>query len=326
LRQAVEITKLVEYATNASDKAIANAAKRNIADAMKQLRRDMDASLMTAGNGVFGVISAVNGSTLTFQDAGFGARLIRNQQNLQVYDTTLTTNRGEFVAGSVFQSLGGPQTCVASAVPANTVATDVVVPDGLSGAQPVFIYGIPYHHNTSTAGTWLGISRTNPYAVANGVNANNAALTLPPLRLAFNQIRQALGDAALGSLLWHGHPAQVAAYEELGLVISEIEKGGSDQTLELLFKNKTIGGVRIKENIHADITRLDLMNLETWGRVEWTPIDFYEVGGQTVFPIYGVSGGIAAAYITYLVTGVQFFVDNPRAISSVTSLATPAGY
>ncbi|MGH9491421.1 MAG: hypothetical protein ACRD17_12990, partial [Terriglobales bacterium] len=123
-----------------------------------------------------------------------------------------------------------------------------------------------------------------------------------------------------------GHPAQVAAYEELGLVISEIEKGGSDQTLELLFKNKTIGGVRIKENIHADITRLDLMNLETWGRVEWTPIDFYEVGGQTVFPIYGVSGGIATAYITYLVTGVQFFVDNPRAISSVTSLATPAGY
>ena len=326
IRFAVEITKLVEYATDASDKAIENAAKRNVADAMKQFRHDLDASLQTAGNGVFGTVLGVAGNVLTLANTPFGARLLHENQNVQVYDTTLTTNRGTATITSVQKSLGGPQTITLSAVPAGTVATDVLVVDGVSGAQPTFIYGIPYHHNSSTAGTWMGISRANPYAVANGVNANNAALTLPPVRLAFNQIRQAIGVDALGSLLWHGHPAQVAAYEELGFVISEIEKGGANQDLDLLFRNKTIGGVKIKENIHADTTRLDLINLETWGRVEWLPIDFYEVGGTTVFPVYGASGGIAASYLFYLVTGIQFFIDNPRAVSSVTGLGLPSGY
>src|SRR6185312_877808 len=242
------------------------------------------------------------------------------------YDATLTTNRGTATISSVTKSLGGAQTITVNAVPGGTTATDVVVVDGVTGASPTFIYGIPYHHNTSTSGTWMGISRSNPYAVANSVNANGAALTLPPIRLAFNQIRQAIGVDSLGSLLWHGHPAQVAAYEELGFVISEIEKGGSNQDLDLLFRNKTMGGVKIKENVHADTTRLDLVNLETWGRVEWLPIDYYEVGGSTVFPVYGASGGIAASYLFYLVTGVQFFVDNPRAVSSVTGLALPSGY
>ncbi len=326
IRMAVEITKLVEYATDASDKAIENAAKRNVADAMKQFRHDLDAALQTAGNGVFGAVSAINGSTLTLTNTPYGARLLRENMSVQVYDSTLATNRGSAVISSVAKGLGQAQSIVVNAVPAGTVAGDQLVVDGVSGANPTFLYGIPYHHNTATAGTWMGISRANAYAVANGVNANNAALTLPPIRLAFNQIRQSLGLDSLGSLIWHGHPAQVAAYEELGFVISEIEKGGANQDLDLLFKNKTMGGVRVKENIHADTTRLDLINLETWGRVEWLPIDFYEIGGSTVFPVYGASGGLAASYLFYLVTGVQFFVDNPKAVSSVTNLALPAGY
>ncbi len=327
IRFAVEITKLVEYATDASDKAIENAAKRNVADAMKQFRRDLDASLQTAGNGVFAVVASVAGSVITLNNTPFGARLLRENQKVQVYDTTLTTNRGSCTIQSVNKGLGTAQTVTVDAVPAGTVGTDVLVVDGVSGASPTFLYGLPYHHNTATSGTWMGISRANPYAVANGVNANGAALTLPPIRLAFNQIRQAVGVDSLGSLVWHGHPSQVAAYEELGFVISEIEKGsGANQDLDLLFKNKTMGGVRIKENVHADTTRLDLINLETWGRVEWLPIDFYEIGGSTVFPVYGASGGLAASYLFYLVTGVQFFVDNPKAVSSVTNLGLPTGY
>lgn len=326
IRFAVEITKLVEYATDASDKAIEDAAKREVVNAMKQFRVMMDASLQTAGNGVFGTVTVVTGTTLTLSNTPFGARLLMQNQPVQIYDATLTTNRGGATISAISKGLGTTQTITLSALPGGTVATDLVVVDGVSGASPTFIYGIPYHQNTSTAGTWMGISRTNPYAVANGVNAASAALTLPPLRLAYNQVRQAVGADGLGNVMWHGHPSQVAAYEELGFVISEIEKTGGDQDLDLLFKNKTVGGVKIKENIHADTTRLDLINLETWGRVEWLPMDYYEVGGNTVFPVYGASGGIAASYLFYLVTGVQFFVDNPRALSTVSSLAIPAGY
>ena len=58
-RFAVEISKLVEYATNASEKAIENAAKREVANGMKQFRAFLDKLMQTGGNGVLGTISSV---------------------------------------------------------------------------------------------------------------------------------------------------------------------------------------------------------------------------------------------------------------------------
>ena len=55
-------------------------------------------------------------------------------------------------------------------------------------------------------------------------------------------------------------------------------------------------------------------------------IDYYEVGGQTVFPIYGTSGGLASAYIFYFDTGFQVFSDSPRSGSLIDNLARPTGY
>ena len=36
---------------------------------------------------------------------------------------------------------------------------DVIVHDGLSGAQPVSLFGIKYHQNVATTGTWLNLNR-----------------------------------------------------------------------------------------------------------------------------------------------------------------------
>src|SRR5438874_11893110 len=92
-RFAVEISKLVEYATNAREKAIENAAKREVANGMKQFRAFLDKVLQTAGNGVLGTISSISGTTLTMNTPP-GAALVYVGQTIQVYDTTLTTNRG----------------------------------------------------------------------------------------------------------------------------------------------------------------------------------------------------------------------------------------
>src|ERR1700680_1804070 len=64
-RFAVEITKLVEYATNAREKAIENSVKREIANGMKQFRAFLDKVIQTAGNGVLGSISAINTNTFS---------------------------------------------------------------------------------------------------------------------------------------------------------------------------------------------------------------------------------------------------------------------
>ena len=64
-RFAVEITKLVEYASNAREKAIENAVKREIANGMKQFRSFLDKVIQTGGQWRLGTISAINGSTFT---------------------------------------------------------------------------------------------------------------------------------------------------------------------------------------------------------------------------------------------------------------------
>src|SRR6204780_3554632 len=64
-RFAVEISKLVEYASNAKEKAIENATKREIANGMKQFRAFLDKVIQTGGNGVLGTISSVASTTLT---------------------------------------------------------------------------------------------------------------------------------------------------------------------------------------------------------------------------------------------------------------------
>src|SRR5262249_29552665 len=144
-----------------------------------------------------------------------------------IYNAALTTKRGEATINSnPVKGLGKTQTITIDADPGGS-NTDVILPSGLTGSSPTWVFGIPYHHNTATSGTWLGINRTNDYAVANGVNANAAAFSMPPFRLAINQIVQELGEEGLSSsLTWHTHPAALAGYEEYGLALQRLDRSG----------------------------------------------------------------------------------------------------
>lgn len=329
LRFAVEVTKIVEYATNTTEKAVADATKREVANGMKQFRRDIDCQLQTAGNGVCGTVSSVSGNVITMSSTPFGARLLRPNQKAQVYSSDLSTNRGSMTLSDAQSALGATPTITVDVVPPGTVANDVIVPDGLAGASPVGLYGIPYHHSNAATGTWMGIARSNVFTQAVLVDAKNGGLAIPQVRAAVDSIMQNLGieeEEAMNNLRWYGHRAQRAAYHEIAFSISMLSKSGGDQDVDLLFRSEKIGGIKPIWSIHADTTRLDLLNLDTWGRAEWKEIDYFEVGGDTVFPVYGNSGGLSASYLFYFVCGLQFFVDNPKAVSSIINLAVPSGY
>ncbi|MFZ0821262.1 MAG: hypothetical protein WAM91_14430 [Candidatus Acidiferrales bacterium] len=328
-RFAVEITKLVEYATNAREKAVENAAKREVANGMKQFRSFLDKLIQTAGNGVLGSIASISGSTFTM-NVPPGAALVYVGQTVQIYDATLTTNRGEcnVVASDPITA----QTITVDTPPTGTVATDLIVHDGLSGAQPVSLFGIKYHQNNATTGTWLNLNRaTYPTQLATPrVNAGNAALTPANVRLAINKVRKSLGINQVGKLIAYTSVEQEHAWENLGISISQIIKEGpqgSANDLDLLFTGrKTMSGVPIKSSVNADQTRVDFLDLSHWGRAVMKDIDFFEIGGQTVFPIYGASGGIAASYIFYFDVGLQLWDDSPRSGAFIDSLARPSGY
>ncbi len=333
-RFAIEITKLVEYATTGRERAIENAAKREVANGMKQFRAFLDKLMQTAGNGVLGTISSVAGSTFTMTVPS-GAALVYPGQTIQIYDTTLTTNRN--VAASVTTTVQSAdpittQQIVVDNVPTGTVATDVIVHDGLTGSQPVSLFGIKYHQNNATTGTWLNLNRaTYPIQLQTPrVNAGNAALTPSNVRLAINKVRKSLGINHVGKLIAYMAVEQEHAWENLGITVSQIIKeggGGNSNDLDLLFSGrKTMSGVPIKSSVNADQTRVDFLDLSHWGRAVLKDIDFYEVNGNTVFPIYGASGGIAASYIFYFDTAFQVWDDSPRTGAFIDTLARPSGY
>lgn len=330
LKHAVQWTKKAEWVTDDSRKAVLNTFRHLLATSMNDFRRNVESICMTDGTGTLGTISAVSTSggvdTYTLNTDGFGARLLRYGQKINVYDSTLATQRT--AAGEVkitFHDLVNKQVKVAAVSGATT--GDKLVISGVSGANPVSIYGVPYHASNASTGTWLGFDRsTTPEIRANAVNAAGS-LALPHGRLALNKIGDRLGmDNGFKPVAWM-HPCQKQAYEELGQLVSIIQKSAKDEALDLYFgDNMQLAGAPIKTSYSWDKTRIDFVLSEMWGRAEMHPAGFYEVDGRKIFELRGASGGVATSQIFYITSSFNLFVKNPVALSYIYGLTVPSGY
>ncbi len=282
-----------------------------------------------AGGGANPILLANNPAAQGFGGGAFGARLISPQQVVQVMSPSYAL-RGTCTVIGVANKLGGVQSITVDAVPAGTVAGDFIMVAGVAAGTPNFLFGIPYFHNTSTSGTYLGISRANSYVVANGVNANGAVITLPALRAAQNRVMQSLGAKALGGQFWHTHYSQAQAYEEMGFAKQQITMAdGKMPGFDGLTKNMSdimVAGRRVMQNNHADVTRWDLIDPGAWLKVVWgnTPQWFKNKSGQWVFQVMDPSSGNPTANeLCAYYDARQYAVDNPQAISSVTNCKIP---
>ncbi len=330
LAEAIEYTKLAQWATDDRRKAVIDAVRRLTAGCIVELRRQIDAQLQQPGTGVVGTIGVVATSggvdTYTLNSDGFGARLVRYDQVVQVYDATLATFRGKGVI--TMWDVEAKQISVTPAI-AGAIATDVLVTDGLvSPSSLPALYGVPYHHSNASTGTWLGFDRaTTPEIRANRVNAGSAALTLPLPRLAMNKIGNRVGiDNNFSCTAWM-HPAQIQAYEEIGQLVSIIQKQARDESLNMYFgDNMQMAGSPVKGHFNWKTTRIDFVVNSVWGRAEILPIGFYTSDGRRIFELRGPTGGVATADIFYMVVGFQTFVLNPAACAYIDALAVPSGY
>lgn len=326
----IEYTKLTQWSTDDERKAITNGVRRLTATALDELRRQLDSQMMQAGDGVIGVISvaatAAGVDTYTLGTDGFGARLMRFGQTIQVFDTTLATLRGSGVITK--WDVENKSIDVTPAI-AGVVATDKIVTNGITApASLPALFGVPYHHSNASSGTWLGFSRSaTPEIRSNRVNAASAALALPFPRLAINKIGNRVGlDNSFKPKAWM-HPAQVQAYEEIGQLVIQIHKSAKDEALDLYFgDNMQLAGAGVKQSFNWDKTRIDFVVDEVWGRGEILPIGFYKTDGRSIFEIRGPSGGVATAEIFYMVCGMQTFVSNPAGTAFIDTLAVPTGY
>jgi hypothetical protein len=325
----IEYTKLAQWSTDDDRKAIVNAVRRLTATAIDELRRQLDAQLMQSGNGVIGTVTtdtpAGGQNVIVCSTDGFGVRLMRYGQTVQIFDSTLATNRG-----SATITTWDVENKTVNLTPqiAGVTAGDLFVTAGISAPTSLpALYGVPYHDSNSTTGTWLGFARnTTPEVLSNRVNAASSALVLPFPRLAINKIGNRTGiDNDFSPNAWM-HPCQKQAYEEIGQLVSIIHKQAKDESLNMYFDSMQMAGAPVKTSFNWDKTRIDFITDDIWGRGEILPIGFYKTDGRSIFEIRAASGGVMAADIFYMVVGMQVFVSNPAATAYIDNLAVPSGY
>jgi len=336
-RHAIELTAEEIWATDDKRKAVINAFRDNLADAMKEFRRAVDVQCMTDGTGILGTITTVATSggvdTYTFTTDGFRAKLFRYGHKVNLFNSTLTTCRtgggSQNEPTITFVDLANSTIKVTPAV-TGAVAGDLIGTSGLQSTPPVGFLGVKYHNSNSSSGTWLGMDRAlNPEIRASRVNAASAALTLPLSRLAMNKIRDRIGNANKMKMTAWCHPAQDAAYEEAAQTVMHINKTSGNEDVNLYFgDNKRLAGCPMKLSDAWDRTRIDFIAGECWRRAEMHSADFYKnpENNNRLWETRGASGGVATAWNVYIVAMFNLYCNNPAGAAYIDNLAVPTGY
>jgi len=330
---AIQWNTKAQWGTDDGRKAVINLFKELMAKAMPEFRRQTESQCQTNGTGVLATITSASTTTITNDTIlcstdGYGIKLLRKGQRVNIYDSTLATNR---TASGPVKIIGYDlvnKTITVDGSVTGITGGDFILPEGLSGANPTALFGIPYHVSNSTSGSWLGFTRSStPEALSNRVNASSSGLAPSFARRAINAIGDRLGMDNKTALTAWMHPCQVQAYEQLGQLVSVINKQAKDEGLNLYFSdNMRLAGAPVKSSYMWSKSRIDFLTNDHWGRAELHPIGFYEVDGRKIFEVRGPSGGVVTSQVFYIVASWNLFCDCPPAQSYIDNLAVPTGY
>lgn len=333
LVEAVEWTDLSDDATDSEKKAVLSTFKDNLSSAMDEMQRNLDSLCMGDGTGVLGTITTYGVGTgtggadrLTFTTDGFRARLMRDDQDVNIYAANLLTNRTPGAERTVVMYDGPGNTVDISPSLATGIATDKVVVSGLTATPPVSVLGVQYHQSNASTGTWLGLSRaTTPQIRASRVNAAGV-LALPHARLALNKVGDRVGKQKGVRAAWWTHPAQEQAYEELAQLNTVINGMPNSKGIDMYYGGDfQLAGVPLKTSFSWDRTRIDLIR-DNFFRVEMKPLDFIRKNGKYIFEGRGTDGSLAAYNLIYPCISFNIGNDNPGEGAYVDGLTVPAGY
>jgi hypothetical protein len=161
------------------------------------------------------------------------------------------------------------------------------------------------------------------------INLGGKALTPAIVRaLQANQILALGNDNDGADNVAHCNVDMQSAWENNALLTQRVyvDKSGAGSPDMLAKAPLTeIAGRRMIVNVRATPGLIDFLALKHWFRIETKATDYYEVGGQTIFPAYGGSGGLASSMLFYLVIMPQIGNAQPRQGAYMNNIAVPTG-
>ena len=325
--QASEYTSLAEWATDGDEKAIKNYVSLTNARATETYAGFLDAAV-AGGNGSNTLDTVV--STTTNGLVVNNANLFMDNQDIDLY-SALTGSAG-FIATVTIDSVDITNNTIwlTTAVPAGVTTGTYCVISGAAGVSNSGIYGLLYYQVSGNAGSFLNIQRSAfPGKLGTPGIAVNGALTPTVVRALEMLLKLQLGidKADENDLIVHCGVDMQLAWESNAILVQRIimNEVKGDQSVDMLKPNAVtvMAGRRIVANERAIPGRIDMLALKKWSRVETKPLDYLEIGGQTLFPTYAIDGGVNSSYIFYLVHLLNVINRSPRSGAFLSSVTIP---
>jgi hypothetical protein len=325
-------TKEAEYTTDSTEKAIEDFATLTKSIAPKQMADFMDTVIQGDGSNTLDTVV----STVT--SGGNITGLVVNNANFFLDDQDVdiwTALGGTLVSTITVQSVDVLNNTIwlLNTIPTTSGVTAgyKLLVSGSAGTANSGMFGLRYYQVGTNTGSWMGTTRSSwPGKYITPTIAVNGALTPQVVRALISLIELSKGvDEADEGLIGHCNVDVRDAWEQNALLVQRIDVDNRklDRSQDLLARSApaTIGGREMVVNPRALPGYLDFLKEKNWFRIEVKPVDFYDVAGQTLFPLYGSSGGIAASLIFYLVYQGQVGSVQSRENAFLSGVTIPSG-
>lgn len=325
--QASQYTAQAEWNTDSDEKAIKNYVQLTQQRAMESIAGYLDAVVCrsSGANELDTVVSTTTNGLVVNNANDF-----QDNQNLDCYAAL-----GTYTATVTIQSVDIANNTIwlTGAVPAGVTTGTILIVEGSAGVANSGLAGLRSYQVGGNAGTYMGISRSSFPGKFSTPNVNFAGAMVPAkVRALESQIELAMGidKADDGDLVAHLNVDMRAAWENNALLVQRVimNEVKGDNSVDMLKKRAPdeIAGRPMLVNERAQPGIIDYLALSHWFRLESKALDYYDVGGQTIFPTYALSGGLAASMIFYLVLGCQIGNGQPRLGAYANGITIPPGY
>lgn len=312
-------------------KALRNAVKENMKQAMRNYRRMEDVMWhnLTGTQGLIALASAYGTNVYTC-DTEFGANLPQVGQPVEQFSNDLQTHR---TTGTTPDDLPivtainkETRTVTLDGADGSPAADDYLAFQGV-GATPASHHGIYAFNNVATTGTLLGVNRATIPEINSNYVDGSSGLTIELGYQILTKIRQRRGNAP--KLTGFAAPAQLLAIYQLGITISNWNRSAGDKMIDVMpqdAESLPFCGTNIFRDIHASKKRIDWTSLKDWARVYSKDVGYYrDLNGNMFFEGRNASGTVIATHTFYIWSKFNYVNIDPGVGGFAFDLPIPAG-